>query len=87
MKKILLLSIVASFALSCSKDALETFPGDKVPSDVVYGSVENARSALTGALAGLGQGGWQGNYNSGIGFGLTETYLTGDALAEDYVLS
>ena len=57
MKKILLLSIVASFALSCSKDALETFPGDKVPSDVVYGSVENARSALTGALAGLGQGG------------------------------
>ena len=54
MKKILLLSIVASFALSCSKDALETFPGDKVPSDVVYGSVENARSALTGALAGLG---------------------------------
>ena len=51
MKKILLLSIVASFALSCSKDALETFPGDKVPSDVVYGSVENARSALTGALA------------------------------------
>ena len=81
------MSIVASFALSCSKDALETFPGDKVPSDVVYGSVENARSALTGALAGLGQGGWQGNYNSGIGFGLTETYLTGDALAEDYVLS
>ncbi len=65
----------------------KTFPGDKVPSDVVYGSVENARSALTGALAGLGQGGWQGNYNSGIGFGLTETYLTGDALAEDYVLS
>ena len=60
MKKILLLSIVASFALSCSKDALETFPGDKVPSDVVYGSVENARSALTGALAGLGQGGWAG---------------------------
>ena len=49
MKKILLLSIVASFALSCSKDALETFPGDKVPSDVVYGSVENARSAPVSA--------------------------------------
>ena len=87
MKRIFLLSIVASLALSCSKDMLETFPGDKVSSDVVYGSVESAQSALTGALAGLGLGGWQGNNNSGIGFGLTETYLTGDALAEDYVLS
>ncbi|WP_419511356.1 RagB/SusD family nutrient uptake outer membrane protein [Alistipes sp.] len=87
MKRIFLLSIIATLALSCSKDALETFPGNKVPADVVYGSVENAQSALTGALAGLGAGGWQGNYNSGIGFGLTETYLTGDALAEDYVLS
>lgn len=87
MKRLFILSIIASLALSCSKDALETFPGNKVPADVVYGSVENAQSALTGALSGLGSGGWQGEYNSGIGFGLTETYLTGDALAEDYILS
>ena len=39
MKKILLLSIVASFALYCLKDAVETFPGDKIPSDVVYDRV------------------------------------------------
>lgn len=87
MKRIFILSIIASLALSCAKDALETFPGNKVPADIVYGSVENAQSALNGALAGLGAGGWQGPYSSGIGFGLTETYLTGDALAEDYVLS
>lgn len=87
MKRILLLSTIALLALSCSKDALETFPSNKVSGEVVYGSVENAQSALTGTLANLGSTGWQGNFNSGIGFGLTETYLTGDALAEDYVLS
>ena len=87
MKRIFLLGIAASLAFSCSKDSLETFPGNKVPGDVVYGSTDNAQSALTGTLANLGIGGWQGNYSSGIGFGLTETYLTGDALAEDYVLS
>lgn len=87
MKRIFLLGIIASLAFSCSKDSLETFPGNKVPGDVVYGSTDNAQSALTGTLANMGIGGWQGNYSSGIGFGLTETYLTGDALAEDYVLS
>lgn len=87
MKRIFLLSIIASLTLSCAKDALDTFPKDKVSSDVVYGSVENAQSALTGTLSGLGQTGWAGPYNTGMGFGLTEVYLTGDALGEDYVLS
>ena len=72
MKRIFLLSIAASLVFSCSKDSLETFPGNKVPGDVVYGSVDNAKSALTGTLANLGIGGWQGEENSGIGFGLTE---------------
>ena len=87
MKKLFILGIIASLTLSCSKDVLETFPGTKVDSKVVYGSVDNAQSALTGTLAGLGAGGWTSGYNSGMGFGLTEAYLTGDALAEDYVLA
>lgn len=85
MKRIFILGIIASLALSCSKDALETFPGDKVPSDVVYGNVKNAKSALTGTLAGLGDI-WTSS-NTGLAFGLTESYLTGDALADDYVLA
>lgn len=87
MKKIFILTIVASLSFACSKDALETFPSTAVPSDVVYGDAENASAALTGTLSGLGDNGWTQGYSSGMGFGLTETYLTGDALAEDYVLS
>lgn len=86
MRRIFLLVIIASLALSCAKDALETFPGNKVPSSKVYGDIKNAKSALTGALAGLGKPSWNGA-NSGMGFGLTESYLTGDAMADDYVLA
>ncbi len=85
MKRIIILSIIATLSLACSKDALETFPTDAVPSEVVYGDVDNAKAALTGTIAGLGSSGWGGS--SHLGFGLTETYLTGDALAEDYVVS
>ncbi|MEG1865106.1 MAG: RagB/SusD family nutrient uptake outer membrane protein [Alistipes sp.] len=85
MKRLLILGIIAFGTLSCSKDALETFPGNKVPSDIVYGTVENASSALTGTLSGLGTAGWGGT--GPLGFGLTEAYLTADALAEDYVLA
>jgi len=87
MKRIIILSIIATLSFACSKDALETFPTDSVPADVVYGDVENAQSALTGTIAGLGDSAWTQGYSSGMGFGLSETYLTGDALAEDYVLS
>ncbi len=87
MKRTIVLSLFAALALSCSKEALDTFPSNKVPADVVYGDVENAKAALTGSLARLGSAGWTSGYNSGMGFGITESYLTGDALAEDYVLS
>lgn len=87
MKRIIILSIIATLSFACSKDALETFPTDAVSPDVVYGDVENAQSALTGTIAGLGAWAWTMGYSSGMGFGLLETYLTGDALAEDYVLS
>ncbi len=87
MKRIIILSIIATLSLACSKDALETFPTNAVPGEVVYGDAENAKSALTGAISGLGMSGWTQGYSSGMGFGLTETYLTGDALAEDYVVS
>ncbi len=87
MKRIIILSIIATLSLACSKDALETFPTTSVPSTVVYGDVENAKSALTGTIAGLGAWAWTQGYSSGLGFGLLDTYLTGDALAEDYVLS
>ncbi len=87
MKRIIVLSILAALSLSCSKEALDTFPSNKVPADVVYGDVDNAKAALTGSLAGMGAFAWTGGYSSGMGFGISETYLTGDALAEDYVLS
>ncbi len=87
MKRIIILSIIATLSFACSKDALETFPTDSVPADVVYGDVDNAKSALTGTIAGLGAWAWTQGYSSGLGFGLLDTYLTGDALAEDYVLS
>lgn len=87
MKKIIILSVIATLSFACSKDALETFPSTAVPADVVYGDVENAKAALTGTISGLGASAWTQGYSSGMGFGLSETYLTGDALAEDYVLS
>lgn len=87
MKRIIVLSFFAALALSCSKEALNTFPSNKVPADVVYGDVENAKAALTGSLSGLGAFAWTSGYSSGMGFGITESYLTADALAEDYVLS
>ena len=86
MKRTCILGFIAALTLSCAKDALETFPGNKVPSDVVYGTVDNAKSALTGTLANLGVAGWADS-NSPLGFGITESYLTGDAMAEDYVLA
>lgn len=87
MKRIAILGTVAALSFSCAKDVLETFPSNAVRPDVVYGDVKNATSALTGALAGLGMSAWTGGAGSGMGFGLTESYLTGDALGEDYVLS
>lgn len=87
MKKILMLGVIASLSFSCAKDALETFPSNAVKPDVVYGDVKNATSALTGALAGLGAWAWTNGVSSGVGFGITSSYLTADALGEDYILS
>ena len=87
MKKILMLGVIASLSFSCAKDALETFPSNAVKPDVVYGDVENATSALTGALSGLGAWAWTNGVSSGVGFGITSSYLTADALGEDYILS
>ena len=84
MKKIFLLLASASLAAACSQDALETFPSTKVPADVVYGDTDNAQSAMTGVIGGLGSSGWGSGH---INFGLACTYLDGDLLGEDYVQS
>lgn len=87
MKKIFVLMLATTLAFGCTKDALETFPPTTVTQEFVYGNVENANSALTGSLTTLGTFSWTQGYSSGLGFGLTTSYLTGEALAEDYVLS
>lgn len=87
MKKIFVLMLAATLVASCTKDALETTPSTSVSQDFVYGNAKNAAAALTGTLATLGTFSWTQGYSSGLGFGITTTYLTGDALAEDYVLS
>ena len=84
MKKIFILFAAAGLAFGCSKDALNTFPSNKVPADTVYGDTQNAQSALTGAIADMGSSGWGSGH---INLGLIGTFLTGDLLGEDYVQS
>ncbi len=85
MKRILLFGIIAAaLSTSCASDALDTFPTNKVPASVVYGSVDNAQSALTGTLSGFGVGGWGSGH---LCFAQTAVHITMDTMADDMNLS
>lgn len=77
----------AALSIACSKDALETFPSTGVRKEVVYGDVDNARSALNATLTSLGTNSWGSGYSAPTAFGHAVASITADAMAEDYVLA
>ena len=87
LKKYLLYSLMfvgTGFFASCS-DELETQPTDKVSGSQIFGSAENAESAINGTYRLLYTAGWSSSWSS-ENCGQTAIQLLADLMAEDHLM-